>query len=175
VLGTDALTGTTPPFTRYDDAAAAPNCPPNASVTTSVSPAKSKPYGVWPDDGNTIERFGSPSASSAIETIELPARSVTISDSPCGANAIWAGLRARDELSVEREERHVVAARVRDEQPLPVGDDRALRRQMRCARAGAARLRAPQRLELGREREHLVRARVVALDEDHGRLPCSRC
>src|SRR4051794_16269624 len=47
---TDRLTGASAPSSRYDEAAAAPASPPNASVTTSTSPAKSKPYGVTPAD-----------------------------------------------------------------------------------------------------------------------------
>src|SRR5262245_19892445 len=41
-----------PPPSRYDEAAALPFAAPNASVTTSVSPAKANPYGVGPEDGD---------------------------------------------------------------------------------------------------------------------------
>jgi hypothetical protein len=53
VSPTEPLTGASrpAPVTLYDDAAARPISPPNASVTTTVPAAvKSKPYGVAPAD-----------------------------------------------------------------------------------------------------------------------------
>jgi hypothetical protein len=51
---TEPLTGFSSPgpAIAYDEAAALPLSPPNASVTISAPPSvKSKPYGVWPADG----------------------------------------------------------------------------------------------------------------------------
>ena len=54
-------------------------------------------------------------------------------------NAAWSGasrsnpVEHLEPIAVDREDRHVVAAGVRNEQPLAVDDDRALRRQMRLA------------------------------------------
>jgi hypothetical protein len=54
VSPTDPLTGFSSPGAAiaYDEAAALPMSPPNASVTTCAPPSvKSKPYGVCPADG----------------------------------------------------------------------------------------------------------------------------
>jgi hypothetical protein len=54
-------------------------------------------------------------------------------------NAAWSGASRSnpvehfEPIAVNREDRHVVAAGVRHEQPLAVDDDRALRRQVRLA------------------------------------------
>ena len=53
-LPIDRETGiASPPPTRYEDAAAFPFSAPNASVTTRVSPANAKPYGVGPEEADT--------------------------------------------------------------------------------------------------------------------------
>ena len=63
VSATDALTGASSPrpASEYDEAAALPTSPPNASVTTTEPFAKSKPYGVAPEDGIVAGPSASPS------------------------------------------------------------------------------------------------------------------
>jgi hypothetical protein len=57
VSPTEPLTAVSspPPATAYEEAAAAPTAPPNASVTISEPfGVKSKPYGVWPLDSIVV-------------------------------------------------------------------------------------------------------------------------
>src|SRR6478736_3720478 len=92
------------PSRLYDEAAALPTAPPKASVTTSVEPAKSKPYGVAPTDGFATGSPSSPSSPTANVVIPSVPRSVTTSVRPSGLKATWAGsvsgrLSGRVELS----------------------------------------------------------------------------
>jgi hypothetical protein len=80
------------PDRRYDDTEAAPISPAAASVTTRT-PARvnSKPYGVAPEDGNTVGPSAEPSGATAYALMLSVARSVTTSVPPSGLNPIWAG------------------------------------------------------------------------------------
>jgi hypothetical protein len=92
VSATEALSGSSrPALSEYEEAAAAPISPPKASVTTTASPAKSKPYGVAPDEAIVSGPAASPVSSTANVLIEFVPRSVTTSVRPSGLKAIWAG------------------------------------------------------------------------------------
>ena len=97
VLATEPLTGSRRPApSEYDEAAAAPASPPNASVTTSEPPAKSKPYGVAPEDGDRLRPLGEAVARRPSKVLMLfVPRSVTTSMRPSGLNAICAGSASR--------------------------------------------------------------------------------
>src|SRR5262245_41272193 len=80
-----------PASNRYDDAAALPFAAPNASVTTSVSPANTKPYGVGPEDSETRASPSRPASPTGNCTIASAPRSVTTTLAPSGAKPTWAG------------------------------------------------------------------------------------
>src|SRR5215217_3696295 len=73
-----------PALSRYEDEAAFPVCAPNASVTTSVSPANAKPYGVGPEDGEIRGSPSRPQSSTGIWRIAFVPRSVTTCVEPSG-------------------------------------------------------------------------------------------
>ena len=87
---TEALTGSSR-GSEYEDAAALPTSPPNASVTTIEPFAKSNPYGVAPEDAIVCGSCARPCSSTAKALIEFVPRSVTTSVRPSGLNAICAG------------------------------------------------------------------------------------
>jgi hypothetical protein len=90
----ERVTGaSSPPETRYEDAAAAPFSARNASVMIRREPSgvNANPYGVAPDEGKariSPRRPSGPTVNTAIESVP---RSVTTTCRPSGVNAIWAG------------------------------------------------------------------------------------
>jgi hypothetical protein len=77
---------------EYEDAAAAPTAPPNASVTIIASAAvKSNPYGVLPEDLIVVGPAARPRSSIAYVLMLSVPRSVTASVRPSRLNAICAG------------------------------------------------------------------------------------
>ena len=94
VSATEPLTGASSPLSvsEYEDAAAAPTAPPNASVTI-IAPAavKSNPYGVLPEDLIVVGPAASPRSSTAYVLMLSVPRSVTASVRPSRLNETWAG------------------------------------------------------------------------------------
>jgi hypothetical protein len=94
VLGTGPLTMLRRPgrSSRYDDAEAAPTCPPAASVTMRLPvEVNSNPYGVAPAEATMARAPALPSAAIAnVVKLSVP-RSLTTSVAPSGLNATCAG------------------------------------------------------------------------------------
>src|SRR4029079_14084324 len=102
VSATDSLTGARrPPETAYDEAAALPSVPPKASVTITAPSAKSKPYGVAPEDAIVVGPSASPSPPIANELIAFVPRSVTTRVRPSGLNETCAGSAPSPRARVE--------------------------------------------------------------------------
>jgi hypothetical protein len=91
VSPTELLSGASTPgaVSEYDEAAASPTLPPNASVTITSPPGvKSKPYGVFPLAAIVAGPVARPSASTVYVLMLSVPRSVTTSVVPSALKAI---------------------------------------------------------------------------------------